>query len=119
MWETRVTERDEVDDDDDDDVAPTEQRSTADVLRAVDKPAGSPGDPIPVLEPNRWCVWAFQRCEWLIHVGMTKKPVYQGISAQEIRAAAALVRAPRSEWPAIARGISEYMVPAARKWFER
>lgn len=56
---------------------------------------------------------------WTLHIGMMKKPYYQGISAQEILAAAALVRAPRSEWPAIARGITEHMVPAAQTWFNR
>jgi hypothetical protein len=96
-----------------------EQRSTADMLRLVDKPAGRSTDPILVLEPNRWCVMVFQGCSWTVHVGMSKKPIHQGISAQEIRAAAALVRAPRSEWPRILQGITEYMVPAALSWFNR
>lgn len=48
--------------------------------------------------PENWpAAQVFERCEWTVHVGMSK-PYYQGISPSEIESVCRLMRIPVADW---------------------
>lgn len=53
---------------------------------------------IEVLAPNWWGVNVYMRCQQTLLSGMSGG-VFLGVSAQEVRAAASMLRVPAREWP--------------------
>lgn len=66
-----------------------------------------------VLQANWQAVQVYCDCQWLL-VGGFNRPLYEGISAHEIRSSCLMHRVPRDEWPRVLMCITRVMVPAAR-----
>lgn len=66
-----------------------------------------------VWQGNWSAVQVFCDCQWQV-VGGFSRPYYEGITAQEVRAACLMHRIPRDEWPRVLLSISRVMVPAAK-----
>ena len=64
--------------------------------RAVDDRNAEPV--IEVLECNWIAVQVYRACQWTIHVGMTTRPYFQGISCAEIMAGMQSECVPRRQW---------------------